>query len=703
MFVHSINIRKFRHLENITIGPLREDSTTSSIFALAGPNGSGKSSILELIGYALSSSYSLGWSLSRTFTGFSFEVGIGITDAERILIFEKIEAALLPIQAAIDDAVISIREDAAIHEAYKEDAIRRVVERMRPAQKQLIEIKEYLGENKVYYRAFSVEDGEYAKNPSLHNQIHHYVSSELKDASKRSLGFFLRADRNYPQKTFDRNKIFTFEKVLKREHLWSIAFNTSEIQYQDMYEYLVQQRYHFLRELGQYHNAIAKGHAPTSLPLDPLIPYEDLLNKVFPNYEFVNKDEAIPTNLFVKIPSGDIITFNDLSSGEKEVFFILSFFVRHNVENAIIVIDEPELHLHPELARILIANMRTIRNGNQIWLATHNSEIIDEAGRDMTMYFHRDQQSQSVRFVPASDEPKAQLMLKEMFGFSGFIGVAKNLIFLEGDNASIDRKIYAMLFPEISSSIKIIPANTCENQSKISAAILSIIESGLGWLNFSLIRDRDYLTPDMIAKYEGHPSGKIFVLQKHEIENYLLDSRVIQIVLSEIFNIERTPEQIERKLFQCAIKMSASVVRDMVSFRLNLLIRPQDFSMGRILQGESFFDLNGTEYSPNAEHESVIKSRLSSTGQNILANFSSSLAGEKIEEVFNDCVSEVQSAISSGNWRAIFPGKELLESFGKAEGITNIISFQNSLIKEFASKPHFIDAGLIHVFRKACN
>ncbi|MEK6614813.1 MAG: AAA family ATPase [Bacteroidota bacterium] len=316
MFIQSINIKKFRHLENISIGPLREDSDVSSIFVLAGPNGCGKSSILELIGYALSNSYSLGWALTRTFTGFSFEIGIGITDSERDLVLDKINSELAPIEAATAVVIGEIENRTDLTSADKEMHIRRFKDVPQGRHAQLIEMKKYLSDNKVYYRAFALQDSEYAKNSNLHNQIHAYVSAELKGASKRSLGFFLRADRNYPQKGFDRNKIFNFDAVSKREHLWTIAFNTSEIQYQDMYEYLVQQRYHFLRELGQYHNAISKGDTSGSAPIDPLLPYEQLLNKVFPNYEFVNKNETIPTNLFVKIPNGEIITFNDLSSGE---------------------------------------------------------------------------------------------------------------------------------------------------------------------------------------------------------------------------------------------------------------------------------------------------------------------------------------------------------------------------------------------------
>ncbi|HOZ86573.1 MAG TPA: AAA family ATPase, partial [Bacteroidia bacterium] len=72
MYINKIIIKKFRHLENEELGPFNFNNKNSDLIVFAGPNGSGKSSVLELIGYGLSSSYSLSWQLTRTFTGFSF-------------------------------------------------------------------------------------------------------------------------------------------------------------------------------------------------------------------------------------------------------------------------------------------------------------------------------------------------------------------------------------------------------------------------------------------------------------------------------------------------------------------------------------------------------------------------------------------------------------------------------------------------------
>ncbi|WP_321321881.1 AAA family ATPase [Labilibaculum sp.] len=698
MHIESIKIKKFRHIENAEIGSFNFNNRTSDLIVLAGPNGSGKSSVLELIGYALSNSYSLSWQLSRTFNGFSFEVGIGLSHEERGIVISALKNELEPHEKKLQESFNQIDQKTDIEEPVRNSQKQQLKEQLQRKYKHHYDIIEYLNSNNVYYRAFDYNEGEYGKNATLHNQVHSYATRELKDLLKRSLGFFLRSDRNYPQKSFNRNQIFTFDNVKRKEHLWTMAFNTSEIQYQDMYEFLVQQRYHYLRELGNYHNQKNKGINIGNEPTDPIKPYEQLLVRLFPSYKFADKNESIPSNLFIELPSNDVITFNDLSSGEKEVFFILSFFIRHNVENAIIVIDEPELHLHPELSRLLIRNMKSIRQGNQIWLASHNSEIIDEAGRDKAIYVSRDLTTRKAKFITGDNEEESILQLKNIFGFSGYVGVAKNFVFLEGDNSSPDRKFYSNLFPENNSNFKLVPSNSSDNLNRINGAILSIMESNLGFMNFHLIRDRDYLTEQMINKYRSHTSGKVFVLAKHEIENYLIDFHIISLVLKDIFNIDKTEEELKTLFHSTALKLSSDVIRDMVSFRLNLELKPQDFSIGKVLANQAYFTNGDGNYSPKSASKEIFERKFVEISTSINQTLSSSLSQSHIETMIQSCETEVKNALESDLWLDLFPGKELLENVGKSLGITNTISLQNSIIKEFASNKERIDNELITIF-----
>ena len=108
-------------------------------------------------------------------------------------------------------------------------------------------------------------------------------------------------------------------------------------------------------------------------------------------------------------------------------------------------------------------------------------------------------------------------------------------------------------------------------------------------MNFFLIRDRDYLTKEMIEKYNGHRSGNVFVLPKHELENYLIDFDIISVVLDEIFDIKRSSSEIRDLFYRKAIDMSSDVVRDMISFRLNLKLSPQDFNIGKNIERRTIF------------------------------------------------------------------------------------------------------------------
>ena len=668
------------------------------MIAFAGPNGSGKSSVLELIGYSLSNSYSLNWQLSRTFSGFSFEVGIGLNNDEKKIVVDALKNELTPNEKQLNEQLESISLKEGVDADTKHQQKELLKEQYYRSYKNQYDMLEYLKNNNVYYRAFNYNDGEYGKNPTLHNHIHQHSSRELKDLLKRSLGFFLRADRHYPQAGFDKRKIFTYDNVKKKEHLWTMAFNTSEIQYQDMYEFLVQHRYHYLRELGNYYNQKNKGVEVGEEPSDPIKPYEELLNVLFPYYKFADKNEAVPSNLFIQIPSGEVITFNDLSSGEKEVFFILSFFIRHNVQNAIIVIDEPELHLHPELSRMLIRNMKSIRDGNQIWVATHNSEIIDEAGRDKVVYVARDLETRKAKFIAGDKEQEVLGQLKNMFGFSGYIGVARNLVFLEGDNSSQDRKFYSALLPGEHSNFKLVPSNSSENLNRINGAILSIMESNLGWMNFHLIRDRDYLTDEMVEKYRGHASGKIFVLEKHELENYLIDFEILSIVLNEIFNIAKTADELKEVFYSSAIKMSSNVMREMVSFRLNLLVRPQDFSIEKILHDQPYFECHKGLIGTKNSHSAVLQEKFCETSKEIHNSLVGALSQDAIKLEIERCELQVKTALESEKWLDLFPGKELLESAAKVLGVSNVISLQNSLIKELSSNRSRIDSELLGIF-----
>ncbi|HXP50767.1 MAG TPA: AAA family ATPase [Bacteroidia bacterium] len=91
-----------------------------------------------------------------------------------------------------------------------------------------------------------------------------------------------------------------------------------------------------------------------------------------------------------------ILTFNNepfevknLSPGQSTLFTyaVLFFYLetnsKTNIKESIIIIDEPELHLHPEAQILLINALRSIvSESGQLWIATHSLHILSELHHD---------------------------------------------------------------------------------------------------------------------------------------------------------------------------------------------------------------------------------------------------------------------------------------------------------------------------------
>ena len=74
--------------------------------------------------------------------------------------------------------------------------------------------------------------------------------------------------------------------------------------------------------------------------------------------------------------SGDKFDINELSSGEKQLFLRTLAIKMLNPENSIILIDEPELSLHPKWQQRIVYVYRKIGKNNQIIIATHSPHIL---------------------------------------------------------------------------------------------------------------------------------------------------------------------------------------------------------------------------------------------------------------------------------------------------------------------------------------
>ena len=94
--------------------------------------------------------------------------------------------------------------------------------------------------------------------------------------------------------------------------------------------------------------------------------------------------------------AGEKFDINELSSGEKQLFLRTLAIKMLNPENSIILIDEPELSLHPKWQQRIVDVYRKIGKNNQIIIATHSPHILGSVKKENIMLLDKDEDGKIV-------------------------------------------------------------------------------------------------------------------------------------------------------------------------------------------------------------------------------------------------------------------------------------------------------------------
>lgn len=255
-----------------------------------------------------------------------------------------------------------------------------------------------------------------------------------------------------------------------------------------------------------------------------------------------------------KDEDGNTRQFTELSSGEREVVILTFDILTQNPSDCLILIDEPEVHLHPELTFRLIKVLKSIGERNQYFLFTHSADIIGNS-LDTGIHFLRPKSrvttgNQVVRVDENNiDAFKSIPNIRETIGM---ISVGKKLLFVEGNSTSIDRNVFATIAKASKIDMAIIPSNSCSNLNNMSL-LCETLEKGLFGVELFMVRDRDGLTEDQVNNFSSKSKGRLLFLPYYHIENAFLNPLAIEVVAKKILlNSAPTAKQIEDKLVELA-------------------------------------------------------------------------------------------------------------------------------------------------------
>lgn len=131
------------------------------------------------------------------------------------------------------------------------------------------------------------------------------------------------------------------------------------------------------------------------------------LNKIFQNLDIPSKlIEVSEKDLIFESANGQKVGFDDLSSGEKMLYFMGFTLNQFNPQETIIMVDQPEDSLHPKWQQQITQFFKNIGQNNQIILATHSPQIIASVHPESLFVFAINEETHRVEAINMADEHK---------------------------------------------------------------------------------------------------------------------------------------------------------------------------------------------------------------------------------------------------------------------------------------------------------
>lgn len=378
----------------------------------------------------------------------------------------------------------------------------------------------------------------------------------------------------------------------------------------------------------------------------PLEKYKSIFNTLLPGKELLDINPAAPGEFQYSDTSGAVLSFNSLSSGEQEVVKVLFDVARKDIKDSVIIVDEPELHLHPTLAFKLIEALKSVGDhSNQFIFLTHSADLISTYYSTGNVYFIDSEQSGANQAHRLSDLNHSHRELVDLIGENlGLFAVGKKLLFVEGEDSSIDRLVYHTLAQKYLPEAKVIAVGSVENLITLNAFEQQIRNSIFG-IDLYMIRDKDGLSSAQVTLLEQ--GGKIKCLNKRHIENYFLDSEVLFKVAEKLY-ITTTKPEVTQQYLEDQLK---SIASDQVA--LNLLQNTKAY----IVTNHNF-NIPTVKSLETKSYDDVV-SEFSSETASVLNALSSNLSEENLKAWMDSEKTRLEEALTSHLWKDEFRGKSI--------------------------------------------
>ncbi|MFZ5516100.1 MAG: ATP-dependent nuclease [Candidatus Zhuqueibacterota bacterium] len=256
----------------------------------------------------------------------------------------------------------------------------------------------------------------------------------------------------------------------------------------------------------------------------------------------------------------------DLSSsgsGFLQALQILTSIYLFSDKSKVVLLDEPDAHLHPNLQRITAQLLQEISNEEnlQIIISTHSTPIIREV--DPSSILPVSSKKSSLAYLKSDEEMESEILLRLDNFEKAKASIAGKIFFVEDRNIKILRKLDTLLETYLIDGINAVPLIRANGKDdKIPFRIKGPLEAITGTnIDVYFLRDSDGISDEWkkkITDYAKDNDVNLFLLNCHEMESYLINPKVISGVLSEL-SVNLSEEEVKSilvKIMKDVIAMS---------------------------------------------------------------------------------------------------------------------------------------------------
>lgn len=201
--------------------------------------------------------------------------------------------------------------------------------------------------------------------------------------------------------------------------------------------------YRFVELMREKGEALAKEAIQQEEPFKSIYKYIQRYLRLKLEIEFPNT-YSLNISLTLKDEQGRIVSTEQLSSGEKGILHFIFSLYGYDLMNGVMIIDEPELHLHPQMQSHYFKIIKEVKRDFDIQfiIATHSPQFVNKDTIADVLRFYLDDQRHTKIIKPVITEDQKNLVQFLTYTNSAKIFFVNKVILVEGETDEYFFKFY---------------------------------------------------------------------------------------------------------------------------------------------------------------------------------------------------------------------------------------------------------------------